>query len=265
VSDEKDAKEREGSAMRTVGLGTPVRGAETAGAVSWQGSVKDKDLTAPPGSPSTGDRYVVASPATGGWSGKEDDIAEWDGAAWAFDTPAAGWAVWIDDESEIYVFNGSSWGMESLGPHAATHRGGGSDEIDGATTSVAGLMSAADKSKSDSCLPIEANVSTTNDTQTTIATVPIPDDTAVFLIANVVGRRTNGADRACYIRRLLVYRESGGAPAFQGTINTEFTRESATLWNATFVVSGNNILIQVKGRVGDDVNWNCLYTAQSRG
>ena len=103
--------------MRLVGLGTPVRGVEAGGVVSWQGSVKDKDLTAPPGSPSTGDRYIVASVATGAWTGQEDDIAEWTGSAWSFDTPLGGWAVWVDDENEMYVFDGSSWNQESLGVH----------------------------------------------------------------------------------------------------------------------------------------------------
>ncbi len=114
--------------MRVVGLGTPVRGVEAGGAVSWRGSVKDKDLTAPPGSPSTGDRYIVASVATGAWTGQEDDIAEWTGSVWAFTTPEGGSAVWVDDENEIYVFDGSSWNQESLGPHAASHTSG-SDKL----------------------------------------------------------------------------------------------------------------------------------------
>ena len=134
--------------MRTV-AGAPVRGPAESGAASWQGSVKDKDLTAPPGSPTLGDRYIVASPATGDWSGKEDQIAEWDGDEWICNMPAGGWIVYVDDEGEIYAWNGSSWGMESFGPHAATHKGGGSDEIDAATGSVAGLMASADKVKLD--------------------------------------------------------------------------------------------------------------------
>ena len=128
--------------MRTAGLAVPIRGPEAAGAVSWQGYVKDKDLTAPPVSPTEGDRYRIASPATGLWATHEDDIAEWDGAVWIFQTPAGGWAVWVEDETEIYVWNGASWGQESFGPHAATHKGGGSDEIAAATSSVAGLMAA---------------------------------------------------------------------------------------------------------------------------
>jgi len=44
-------------------------------------SVLDRDLTAPPGTPADGDRYVVASGATGDWAGWDLNIALWtDGA-----------------------------------------------------------------------------------------------------------------------------------------------------------------------------------------
>jgi len=39
--------------------------------LDWQESVKDKDLTAPPVSPSDGDRYIVAAGATGALSEEE--------------------------------------------------------------------------------------------------------------------------------------------------------------------------------------------------
>jgi hypothetical protein len=38
-------------------------------------AVIDRDLTAPPGSPADGDRYIVASGATGEWSGWNGSIA----------------------------------------------------------------------------------------------------------------------------------------------------------------------------------------------
>ncbi|NIP67909.1 MAG: DUF2793 domain-containing protein, partial [Planctomycetales bacterium] len=43
----------------------------------WQDGVIDKDLTAPPGSPSNGDRYIIPTGATGAWAGHETEIAEW--------------------------------------------------------------------------------------------------------------------------------------------------------------------------------------------
>lgn len=77
--------------------------------LEWQDSVKDKDLTAPPGSPSTGDRYIVGTGATGAWTGHDDEIAEYDGANWDFTSPSEGFACLVDDENVVYVYNGSSW------------------------------------------------------------------------------------------------------------------------------------------------------------
>jgi hypothetical protein len=72
-------------------------------------NVIDKDLTAPPGSPSTGDTYIPAATASGAWAGHEDDIAEYDGSDWAFGTPSEGASVWVEDEDKFYVYGGASW------------------------------------------------------------------------------------------------------------------------------------------------------------
>lgn len=67
-------------------------------------SVIDRDLTAPPGSPSEGDCYIPAATATGAWAGHEDDIAVYRGAAWEFVTPKQGWIFYIEDEDAISVY-----------------------------------------------------------------------------------------------------------------------------------------------------------------
>jgi len=77
--------------------------------LDWQDSVLDKDLNTPPASPSTGDRYIVGSSPTGDWSGRTNDVAEWNGSSWDFTTPNEGFACWVEDEDALYVFNGTSW------------------------------------------------------------------------------------------------------------------------------------------------------------
>ena len=71
----------------------------------------DRDLTAPPGSPSVGDCYIVASVATGAWAGQEDNIAiRRTGSVWEFYTPEMGWLCFIEDESVLSVFKtGTAW------------------------------------------------------------------------------------------------------------------------------------------------------------
>ena len=73
-----------------------------------QAGVIDKDLTAPPGSPSEGDIYIVGASATGDWAGQDDDLAIYQDGAWVFVTPLNGFIAFVADESTLYVFN-SSW------------------------------------------------------------------------------------------------------------------------------------------------------------
>lgn len=56
-----------------------------------------------------GDRYIVASPATGAWAGREGHIAEWNGSSWDFTIPKKGYTIYIEDENLHYKFNGGSW------------------------------------------------------------------------------------------------------------------------------------------------------------
>ena len=77
--------------------------------LDWQESVKDMDLTDPPGSPSAGDRYVVAVSGTGAWSGHDNEITEWNGSSWDFTSNNEGQAVWAEDEDKLYTWNGTAW------------------------------------------------------------------------------------------------------------------------------------------------------------
>lgn len=72
-------------------------------------SVVDRSLSAPPGSPVEGARYLVAASPTGSWSGHTGAIAAWQDGAWAFHTPRQGWTAWVADEAMLIAFNGSSW------------------------------------------------------------------------------------------------------------------------------------------------------------
>lgn len=72
-------------------------------------AVLDRDLTAPPGSPSAGDRYLVGTSATGDWAGHDGDIAAYQDGAWNFYDPKAGWLCYIVDEAAIVVYTGSTW------------------------------------------------------------------------------------------------------------------------------------------------------------
>jgi len=99
----------------------------------WQNSVLDKDLTAPPGGESTGDRYLLGtstatSTMTGAWAGHDGEIAEYNGSGWDFTSPTAGMFVSADDEQEnIYLFDGTNtWQQKKF---EATTAGDGAEKI----------------------------------------------------------------------------------------------------------------------------------------
>ena len=72
--------------------------------------VADKDLTAPPGSPSLGDKYIAGAAATGDWATHDDDIAIYTARGWEFITPGQGRIVFVADEAVFYHFTaGGAW------------------------------------------------------------------------------------------------------------------------------------------------------------
>ncbi len=84
--------------------------------LTWKNAVIDKDLATPPGSPTTGDRYMVATGGAGAWAGLDGQLVEYNGAAWVSDgAPAAGWAVLTIDDSKQWVYTGSAWVQLSAG------------------------------------------------------------------------------------------------------------------------------------------------------
>ncbi len=84
-------------------------------------SVLDRTLTAPPGSPADGARYLVAPGATGDWAGKDYNIAAYQDGAWAFYTPREGWLCWVADETLALIYTGSAWvdAIAAHSPHGA--------------------------------------------------------------------------------------------------------------------------------------------------
>ena len=85
-----------------------------AGGGDWLASVKEQ-LATPPGSPSSGDRYLVAGTGAGGWSGKDNQVAEYTGSGWDYTSPSEGMHVFVEGGSGalgadiVAVYSGSAW------------------------------------------------------------------------------------------------------------------------------------------------------------
>lgn len=118
--------------------------------------------------------------------------------------------------------------------------------------------------------PIEVayqnKVTTTDATQTTIATIPIPASTTVMIEARVVARRTGGSsgsaeDSAAYIVSGC-YKNVGGTATEVGE-GGMFTAEDQATWACTFNVSGSNALLQVTGAANNNISWVVTYRVYS--
>lgn len=105
--------------------------------MEYQDSVKDKDLSTPPGSPVVGDRYIVKATGAGAWVGKNNSIAEWSGTAWIFTTPNVGTTLFVDDESKQYSWNGTVWVISGAGLQTVTAGNGLTGGGQGDTVSLA--------------------------------------------------------------------------------------------------------------------------------
>lgn len=108
-------------------------------------------------------------------------------------------------------------------------------------------------------------VTTVNAVDTTIATIPLDDNTVYLIETYTEGRRTDAAGRGGFVRRAVFYRESGGVATQQGGTQTDFTRRSNGNYNSLMVVSGNNVLIQVTGQTGHTINWKSSHLLKSVG
>jgi hypothetical protein len=72
-------------------------------------SVKDRDLTTPPASPTDGDRYIIPTGATGVWAGKTNQIAARIAGAWEYYVPKIGWLCYIEDEDKLAAYKPAGW------------------------------------------------------------------------------------------------------------------------------------------------------------
>ena len=72
-------------------------------------TVFNRTTSAPPASPTEGDRYIIGSSPTGAWTGLANRIAVYIGTNWVIFTPSEGWNVYDQGANEEITFTGSLW------------------------------------------------------------------------------------------------------------------------------------------------------------
>ncbi|UUV44796.1 hypothetical protein RCRUDOLPH_29 [Rhodobacter phage RcRudolph] len=84
-------------------------------------AVISTSLTAPPGSPADGDRYIVGSAPTGAWTGKDLNVAYYSNGVWQFAVPRPGWQAYDIANNDLLVWNGTAWiDLAVAGGYAST-------------------------------------------------------------------------------------------------------------------------------------------------
>lgn len=68
-------------------------------------SVINNTQTTPPTTPEDGQRYIIASAATGEWSGKDNYIATYQNLGWNYISPQNGFLAFVESEGKFYNYN----------------------------------------------------------------------------------------------------------------------------------------------------------------
>lgn len=98
--------------------------AATGTSAEWQNSVLTATILDPTnisGSPTAGDRYLINGTGAGGWSGKDNQIAQYvsgsktSAGSYTYTVPTTGTFTSADDANTVlYYFGGSSWTTKSF-------------------------------------------------------------------------------------------------------------------------------------------------------
>ncbi|WP_374290960.1 DUF2793 domain-containing protein [Paenirhodobacter enshiensis] len=82
-------------------------------------------LASPPATAGTGERYLVATDATGDWAGQDGAIALYGeaGQGWRFFAPQTGWRVYVEDQAALMLFDGTGWTTPGALPQTVTQLG----------------------------------------------------------------------------------------------------------------------------------------------
>lgn len=103
-------------------------------------------------------------------------------------------------------------------------------------------------------------VQTTDATETTLWFRTLADESAYWFEARVVGKEDGSGNRAAYIRRVLVFRNGGGA-TIQGAVSATETIESDAAWDCDFDVSGNDVRLRITGVAATVIDWKSITSA----
>lgn len=108
----------------------------------------------------------------------------------------------------------------------------------------------------------QSQVNTTDATITTAASITVPTDSALYIEATIIGRRTGGTagangDAAIYVRTARVKNVAGTVTILN--LQSDYTSEDQGAWNGTIDVSGTSARVRVTGAANNNITWTVNY------
>lgn len=222
-------------------------------------AVTSMSLTAPPGSPTEGDRYIVGSGATGAWATKDLNVVYYTSGAWAFLVPKEGWIAWDEATADIYIWTGAAW--ESYSSAAGTLSL--ANLSDGSTVTLLGIGATPDSTNRLSVrTPSVLFNAETDDINVTLNKAAAGDDArftfqtafstrALFgLLANDDFSISVSPNGSSFFSAMAIDKDTGNVAIGAGSDATNKLLVSGT--NMLFTSSANLSFTFNKGASGDD-------------
>ncbi|MEM7494320.1 MAG: DUF2793 domain-containing protein [Pseudomonadota bacterium] len=72
-------------------------------------AIEGQDANEPSLSPNEGESWLTGSSPTGLWQNMPNRLVFWADGAWHFEVPQAGWRVYDKSESQLVIYDGTSW------------------------------------------------------------------------------------------------------------------------------------------------------------
>ncbi len=130
-------------------------------------------------------------------------------------------------------------------------------------TALPDNVQAATQEQVGGVLAYNDELTTTDDTVTTISTIPVPTNTTVLLQVAVVAKNATDASKGAAYLRAAAYRNDAGTVSIIGAAATPLTAEDTAGWDVTLVVSTTNVTVRVTGEAAKVINWNATTTVQT--
>jgi len=106
----------------------------------------------------------------------------------------------------------------------------------------------------------QAAIQTTDATETTLVTIPVPDQCVINIHAVVNAIKTADKSIGAGYEIIGTYFNTSGTAHLIGSLSPLHTAETDSTWIATLTVSGTNVLVRVTGKAGTEINWICTAT-----